>query len=132
MNKEYQLLIEKAKEAQKNAYTPFSRFRVGAALLTTDNRITLGCNIENASYGLTVCAERVAVFKAVSEGYKKFKAMAVVTSDCSYPCGACLQVLAEFSPNITVILSNGKNKMKTLKLKDLLPKAFSSDHSCSK
>lgn len=130
--KESKLLVQAAQEAQKNAYAPFSRFKVGAALLTTDNKITLGCNIENASYGLTVCAERVAIFKAVSEGYKKFKAIAVVTSDCSYPCGACLQVMAEFSPNITVILSNGKSRTKILKLKDLLPKAFSSDHSQSK
>ena len=133
MNKEYLLLIAKAKEAQKNAYAPYSRFKVGAALLTADNKITLGCNIENASYGLTVCAERVAVFKAVSEGYRKFKAIAVVTTarspdrgtaDGSYPCGACLQVMAEFAPKLTVIISNGKNKTKILQLKELLPKAF--------
>jgi len=73
---------------------------------------------------LTICAERVAIFKAVSEGYRKFKALAVVTSDCSYPCGACLQVMAEFAPNLTVIISNGKSKTKILQLKELLPKAF--------
>lgn len=122
--KEMNLLIQAAKQAQKNAYAPYSRFKVGAALLTTDNKITLGCNIENASYGLTVCAERVAIFKAVSEGYKKFKAIAVVTSDCSYPCGACLQVMAEFCPEITIIISNGKGKTTILKLKQLLTKPF--------
>lgn len=122
--KETRLLVQAAKEAQKNAYAPYSRFKVGAALLTTDSKITLGCNIENASYGLTVCAERVAIFKAVSEGYKKFKAIAIVTSDASYPCGACLQVMAEFGPGMTVIISNGKNKPKIVKLKKLLPKAF--------
>jgi cytidine deaminase len=122
--KESKLLVQAAKEAQKNAYAPYSKFKVGAALLTTDNKITLGCNIENASYGLTVCAERVAIFKAVSEGYKKFKAIAVVTSDGSYPCGACLQVMAEFAPNLTVIISNGKGKTKTLKLKQLLTSPF--------
>lgn len=122
--KESKLLVQAAKEAQKKAYAPYSKFKVGAALLTADNKITLGCNIENASYGLTVCAERIAIFKAVSEGYRKFKAIAVVTSDCSYPCGACLQVMAEFAPNLTVIISNGKNKTQLLKLKELLPKQF--------
>jgi len=122
--KESKLLVQAAKQAQKNAYAPFSKFKVGAALLTADNKITLGCNIENASYGLTVCAERVAIFKAVSEGYKKFKAIAVVTSDCSYPCGACLQVMAEFAPNLTVIMSDGRRKTRIVKLKELLPKAF--------
>ena len=102
--KEAKLLVQAAKEARKNAYAPYSKFKVGAALLTTDNKITLGGNIENASYGLTVCAERVAIFKAVSEGYKKFKALAVVTKDGSYPCGACLQVMAEFAPGLTVII----------------------------
>jgi cytidine deaminase len=122
--KEAKLLLQAAKEAQKKAYAPYSKFKVGAALLTTDNKITLGCNIENASYGLTVCAERVAIFKAVSEGYRKFKALAVVTSDASYPCGACLQVMAEFGPDLTVIISNGQNKTETLKLTNLLPKQF--------
>ncbi|MBI5779309.1 MAG: cytidine deaminase [Planctomycetes bacterium] len=135
--KELKLLVQTAKQARKNAYAPFSKFRVGAALLTTDNKITLGCNIENASYGLTVCAERVAIFKAVSEGYRKFKAIAIVAQHqtgrptdrqtnrpITYPCGACLQVMAEFAPNLTVIISNGKNKTKIVKLKELLPKAF--------
>jgi len=122
--KESKLLVQAAKEAQKNAYAPFSKFKVGAALLTTNNKITLGCNIENASYGLTVCAERVAIFKAVSEGYKKFQAIAVVTSDGSYPCGACLQVMAEFAPNLTIIASDGKKKTRIIKFKELMPKAF--------
>ena len=141
--KESKLLVQAAKEARQNAYAPYSKFKVGAALLTTDNppslklrrasKIFTGCNIENASYGLTVCAERVAILKALSEGYKKFKAIAVVTTarspdkgtaNGSYPCGACLQVLAEFAPGLTLIISNGKSKTKILKLKELLPKAF--------
>jgi len=122
--KEASILINQARQAQKNAYAPFSKFKVGAAVLTTNGKVFTGCNIENASYGLTVCAERVAIFKAVSEGYKKLKAIAVVTNDCSYPCGACLQVMAEFAPDITIILSNGRNKTKTMKLKELLPKQF--------
>ena len=122
--KETKLLVQAAKEAQKNAYAPYSKFKVGAAVLTTKGKVFTGCNIENASYGLTVCAERVAIFKAVSEGYKKFQAIAVVTSDGSYPCGACLQVMAEFAPGIAIILSNGRGKTKTLKLKNLLPKQF--------
>ena len=122
--KESKLLVQAANQARKNAYAPFSKFEVGAAVLTADGKLFTGCNIENASYGLTICAERVAIFKAVSEGYRKFKALAVVTSDCSYPCGACLQVMAEFAPNLTVIISNGKSKTKILQLKELLPKAF--------
>ena len=118
------LLISKAKEARQNAYAPHSKFLVGAALLTADGKVFTGCNIENASYGLTVCAERVAIFKAVSEGYRKFRAIAIVTSDCSYPCGACLQVMAEFAPNLTVIVSDSKKKTRIVKLKELMPKAF--------
>ena len=132
--KETKLLVQAAKEAQKNAYAPYSKFKVGAAVLTTKGKVFTGCNIENASYGLTVCAERVAIFKAVSEGHRNFKAIAITAqqtgrpadrqTELTYPCGACLQVMAEFAPGIAIILSNGRGKTKTLKLKNLLPKQF--------
>ncbi len=120
-------LIEKALEASKYAYTPYSHYQVGAAILTKDNNIYTGCNIENASYGLTICAERVAIFKAISEGEKEIKAIAVITNDEEYakPCGSCLQVMAEFmKDDATIILAN-KNKEYIVKtLKELLPEAF--------
>ncbi|MEW6026958.1 MAG: cytidine deaminase [Planctomycetota bacterium] len=132
--KETKLLIQAAKEAQKKAFAPYSRFKVGAALLTTDRKITLGANIENASYGLTVCAERVAIFKAVSEGYRNFKAIAITAQQTGrpadrqteqpYPCGACLQVLAEFGTDLTVIIDGNKSKPTVTKLSKLLPKTF--------
>jgi cytidine deaminase len=99
-------LIQKAVEASKESYNPYSKYRVGAALLTKDEKIISGTNIENSSYGLIMCAERVAIFKAVSEGYKDFKAIAVYTKDGGFPCGACLQVMAEFfKPNTEIILA---------------------------
>ena len=120
-----ELFAEAVKAAEKS-YSPYSHFRVGAALLTEDGRVFTGCNIENASYSLTVCAERTAVFKAVSEGVTKFKAIAVAgsgdgdfTKPCP-PCGACLQVLSEFcGDGLVVILSNG-----WYKLSDFLPMRF--------
>ncbi|MCK4908946.1 MAG: cytidine deaminase [Planctomycetes bacterium] len=120
-----ELLIKKARQAGKQAYAPYSRFRVGAALLTKSGRIFTGSNVENASYGLTVCAERVAIFKAVSAGEKRFKAMGVVISSRkkTRPCGACLQVMNEFSDNLILYLSS-KNKTETKKLSDLLPNPF--------
>jgi len=119
-------LIELAKNASNKAYAPYSKYNVGAALLTEDGKIFTGCNVENASYGLTICAERVAVFKAVSEGYKKFKAIAIFAKGAlPYPCGACRQVLAEFDDGeMDVIISNGES-IKKFKLKDLLPFSFS-------
>ncbi|MFH1231253.1 MAG: cytidine deaminase [Planctomycetota bacterium] len=122
--KEMESLLLEARGTLKNAYAPYSHYRVGAAVLTTSGKIFCGCNIENASYGLTICAERVALFNAVANGYKKFKAIAVVTPDGSYPCGACLQVMAEFAPDLTLIISDTKTKPIIIKLKDLLPKAF--------
>jgi cytidine deaminase len=118
-------LVEIAKKARENAYAPYSKFKVGAAILTEDGRIFTGVNVENASYGLSICAERVAVFKAVSEGYRKFKAIAVVadTDNPTPPCGACRQVLAEFG-NIDVIMANLKGDVKIMKLSELLPEAF--------
>lgn len=120
-------LIEKARQAQQKAYAPYSDFQVGAALLTRNGEIYSGANIENSSYGLTVCAERIAIFKAVFEGNKEFQSIAVTGSGSGYiyPCGACLQVLAEFSPEITVIVTNENNDFIEYKLKDLLPQVFS-------
>lgn len=123
---DYNTLVNKAVEAKTNAYAPYSKFRVGAALLTEDNKIITGCNIENASYGLTMCAERTAIFKAYSEGEKKFKAIAVAadTEDYISPCGACRQVISELCGNIDVILVNGNKEFKVIKAFDLLPLAF--------
>lgn len=118
-------LIDAARKAAKLAYAPYSKFKVGAAVLDEKGRIHSGCNVENASYGLTVCAERVATFKAVSEGAKRIKAVAVFvqSKQLTVPCGACLQVLYEFGPDAEVILSNGR-KLKQYHLKDLLPHGF--------
>src|SRR3989338_5409194 len=99
-------LVQKAAEVRKNAYAPYSKFLVGAALETEEGKIFLGVNVENASYGATTCAERSAIFAAVSNGYRKFKRIAIVTdtSKPSVPCGLCLQVLHEFSPKLELIL----------------------------
>lgn len=119
-----QKLISLAKRAMNNAYAPYSKFRVGSAILASSGKIYTGCNIENASSGLTVCAERVALFKAISEGEKQFKAIAIVASkNPAYPCGACRQVLYEFSPSMSVTVIE-KNKTKTCSLKELLPEGF--------
>src|ERR1700690_2102753 len=105
---EYDALIEAAKQARQNAHAPFSHFRVGAALRTKSGRIYGGCNVENASYGLTCCAERVAIFKAISEGEHGFDAIAVVadTDTLTPPCGACRQIIWEFCGDVPVILAN--------------------------
>jgi len=107
-------LLKEALQARKAAHAPYSRFKVGAALLCNDGSVFTGCNVENASYGLALCAERVAVFKAVSERRKKFTALAVVadTPEPVQPCGACLQVLAEFSPKMDLVLVMGGRKGK--------------------
>ena len=123
-------LLNTAIEAAKNSYSKYSHFRVGAALLTADGKVYTGCNIENASYSLTNCAERTAVFKAVSDGVTSFKAIAVAGSadndfsrPCT-PCGACLQVLSEFcDDDFVVVLSNG-----WYRLADFLPMRFSEDN----
>jgi len=120
-------LIEAATAARARAYAPYSRFNVGAAVLGADNQIYLGCNVENASFGLTICAERVAVTNAVAHGCREFVALAVVAETDSgpvTPCGACRQVLAEFSPHLTVICADGKNPPQIIKLDDLLPHRF--------
>jgi len=120
-------LVEAALEARKKAYVPYSRFPVGAALLTEDGKIIEGCNVENASFGLTNCAERTALFKAVSEGYRQFAGIAVVasTEEPVSPCGACRQVMAELCPpDMTVWLANLKGDIKETTVSELLPGAF--------
>ncbi|HBV95955.1 MAG: cytidine deaminase [Peptococcaceae bacterium BICA1-7] len=119
-------LVNKALTARDSAYAPYSGFKVGAALLTSGGEIYTGCNIENASYGLTCCAERVAVFKAVSEGKKDFTAIAVACGDgdfCS-PCGACRQVLAEFGGSIKVYMCNHRGEYRVKTVSELLPGYF--------
>jgi cytidine deaminase len=122
----FRKLIAAAKAAQKNAHAPYSKFRVGAALLTKSGKVYTGVNVENASYGLTNCAERVAVGKAVSEGHRTFQAIAVVApSDGLSPCGACRQVLAEFG-EMVVICADSRNtrRVHIHLLSELLPHAF--------
>ena len=120
------LLIEQARQVRQRASAPYSRFFVGSALEADQGRIFTGCNIENASYGLTVCAERVAAFKAVSEGCREFTRIAVVTEIAvgTPPCGACCQVLWELCGNLEVILANVDTWIETVQLKDLLPRPF--------
>lgn len=119
-------LIEAATKVRENSYAPFSDFRVGAALETVDGEIIAGCNVESASYGLTVCAERVAIWKAISEGKKKIKHIAVVadTEDLTPPCGVCRQIIWEFGGDIPVVMANLKGKVETVQMKELLPRAF--------
>ena len=117
MKRNYRELIEAAQKAKLNAHSPFSKFRVGAALLAEDGTIFTGCNIENSSYGLTICAERVAIFNAISSGVSKFKAIAVVSDDVGLisPCGACRQVLLELAGDIDFIMIDSKNEFKIFK-----------------
>ncbi|MDR7857125.1 cytidine deaminase [Tissierella sp.] len=118
-------LIKKALEAQKMAYVPYSKFRVGAALITDEDEVFTGCNIEIASYSPTLCAERTAIFKAVSEGHKKIKTIAIVgDSDFTYPCGVCRQVIREFGKDATVIIANSEDDYREYKLEELLPHSF--------
>ena len=127
MDTPQEILIKKALEAMENSYSPYSSFKVGAALLCSDGTVYTGCNIENASYGATLCAERVAVGKAVSDGKEEFVAIAICGSgkDHCYPCGICRQVLAEFcSPDLKIILPCVDKPTKILELKDLLPFSF--------
>lgn len=122
----FRKLIAAAKAAQRNAHAPYSKFRVGAALLTKSGKVYTGVNVENASYGLTNCAERVAVGKAVSEGHRKFQAIAVVAPSAALsPCGACRQVMAEFGECV-VICADSRNtrRLKIHLLSELLPHSF--------
>ncbi len=122
-------LISKAMEARKRAYAPYSRFKVGAALEARGGKIYTGCNVENASYAVTCCAERTALVKAVSEGATSFTRIAVVadTKDPCPPCGVCIQALHEFAPNLEVIMANTRGKVEVRRLSELYPNAFRSE-----
>ncbi|MBI3600155.1 MAG: cytidine deaminase [Nitrospinae bacterium] len=119
-------LIAEAKKARENAYAPYSKFKVGAAVLTGDGKIFTGCNVENSSYGLSICAERTAIFNAVSAGYKEFTKIVVVTDidPPASPCGACRQVIFEFGDDIEVIMANLKGDVKIKKIDELLKDGF--------
>jgi len=119
-------LLEAALAVRANAFAPFSKFQVGAAVEDADGRIHTGCNIENATYGLTLCAERVAIFKAISEGVRSFRRVAVAadTEVLTPPCGACRQILWEFCGDVEIVLVNLRGKTETYQLKELFPKPF--------
>jgi cytidine deaminase len=121
-----QPLADAALAARQHAHAPYSHFLVGAAIEDSEGRVHTGCNVENATYGLTVCAERVAVWKAMSEGARQFRRIAIAadTDTLAPPCGACLQILWEFCGNVEIMLVNPRGKIETLRLKDLLPRAF--------
>jgi cytidine deaminase len=125
---DYKTLIEKAIFARDNrSYTPYSHFKVGACVLMEDDSIYSGANIENASYGATNCAERTAIFKAISEGKKKIKAIAIVADQKDiFPCGICRQVIREFSDNAEIIIANDIDDYKTYSIEQLLPNSFNS------
>ncbi len=123
----YERMIKAALKVKKNAYAPYSRFYVGAALLSNDGKIYVGCNVENSSYGMTMCAERNAFFKAISDGARGFKAIAVVSDDTGHtmPCGACLQVMSELAgENLDIVTADQTGQIKTMKLRELLPHPF--------
>jgi cytidine deaminase len=122
-------LFDKAKEIKENAYAPYSKYRVGAALLTESGKLYTGVNIENASFGATCCAERTAIFKAVSEGEKNIKIIAIASDDSEtvFPCGICRQVLSEFGDtDMKIICGKGDESFEVYTLMELLPKAFTS------
>ncbi|MEM8955840.1 MAG: cytidine deaminase [Verrucomicrobiota bacterium] len=125
MTHEHRHLLDAAARARQNAYAPYSNFKVGAALLTETGEIFTGCNVENASYGLSNCAERTAVFKAVSEGHQSFKAIAISLVGGGSPCGACRQVLNEFAPNLLVLIADESGQLTSQTTLDaLLPNPF--------
>jgi cytidine deaminase len=117
-------LLRAAEKAREKAYAPYSEFRVGAAIRTKKGRVFTGANVENASYGLSVCAERVAAFKAVAEGEREFEAVAVVTENGVAPCGACRQVLSEFGPDMRIIVADTEGNHREYHISDLLPDVF--------
>ena len=124
---EYQELMNKAKDASKNSYSPYSKFAVGACLLTENGNIYSGCNFENSSFGLTICAERNAVGTAIANGEKKIKAIAIYSpnSEYCYPCGACRQVLSEFKSDDGIdVITDGSEGLKVRSLDELLPESF--------
>lgn len=119
-----QALVEQAKLARERAYAPYSNYRVGASLLTTGGRVYTGCNVENAVFSETICAERTAVVKAVSAGERDFAALAVVTRDGGAPCGACRQVLNEFAPDLLVLIADETGNVRQTTVAQLLPDGF--------
>ena len=127
-------LISEAEKARKNAYAPYSKFSVGAALLSRSGKVYTGANLENSSFGQTVCAERLALYKAVSEGEKNFKKIAIVAPGAKpvTPCGICRQALFEFSPELEVICANLKGRVKKYTLKELLPHPIKNEKKKSK
>ena len=126
MSEDIESLIEAAKRARLQSVAPFSNFQVGAAVRTADGKVYIGCNIESASYGLTVCAERVAIWKALSEGERNFTALAVVadTETLTPPCGTCRQIIWEFARGATIVFANLKGSSETFHMAELLPRAF--------
>lgn len=128
-NEERHFLIDLAIEARRRAYAPYSNYPVGAALRTKSGKVFTGVNVENAAYPTTICAERTAVFKAVSEGEREFEVIAVVTANGGTPCGSCRQVLAEFGLDTLVLIANGDGELvQEITVKDLLPGAFTPEH----
>jgi cytidine deaminase len=126
---EKQSLIDLASEARRRAYVPYSNYPVGAALRTKSGRIYTGVNVENAAYPQTMCAERIAIFKAVSEGEREFEVIAVVTNNGGSPCGGCRQVMAEFGLDTVVLFGNGQGELvKETTVNELLPEAFTPKH----
>ncbi len=128
-NQEKQSLIDVANTARQHAYVPYSNYPVGAALRTKTGRIFTGVNVENAAYPQTMCAERVAIFKAISDGEKEFEVISVVTDNGGSPCGGCRQVMAEFALDMIVLMADGNGKLiKETTVKELLPEAFTPEH----
>lgn len=127
---DYNNLVERALMAKENAYAPYSKFKVGAALLSEDGQVFTGCNVENVSFGLTNCAERTAVFQAVSEGHRSFRAIALASDSEKIitPCGACRQVLLEFGPDTKVIMANNKGEYNVSTVGDLIPSGFNTEY----
>jgi cytidine deaminase len=128
LGKSYTELIEAARRVREQAYVPYSHFSVGAALLAADGRVFTGCNVENASYGLTLCAERNALAQAVAQGARVFEAIAVVSENGVSPCGACRQVLSEFGAEMLVVMVDQHGKQARYRIAELLPVAFGPGH----
>ena len=117
-------LIKQALIAQNRAASPYSRYQVGTAILTEDNTVILGCNVESKAYPTTLCAERVAIFSAIAQGHRNFSALALVTEDGAFPCGACRQIIHEYAGNIPIYISNGSDEYITKTISDILPNPF--------
>jgi cytidine deaminase len=126
LSEDFEPLIEAARQARLQSVAPFSNFLVGAAVQTADGKVYTGCNVESASYGLTVCAERVAIWKALSEGERQFTQLAVVadTETLTPPCGTCRQIIWEFARGATIVFANLNGQRETFQIADLLPRAF--------